>query len=182
LLVGALAVVWLGGAADWLARAAPVLPAVLPPAHAVHLGLWFFTGSLFWLFRQHIRYYGWLALALLAAAWWLSGTGGRVALQVAVPYAVLWFAQVDLGQARNFGRHGDFSYGLYLYAFPVQQTIAHFGGARWPLPVYIAVCFALTLACAMASWRWIEAPALRLKHRDNAPQTRALHDPRQIGA
>lgn len=179
-----LGVAWFGGGKDWIDGAAPHLPRVLPPSPVVQLGLWFWTGSVLWLFRDHVRYRGWIALLLLIAARLVQGTlPGALLLHVALPYAVFWFAQADLGQLRRFGRHGDFSYGMYLYAFPVQQTIAHFGGARWPFPVYIAVCLATTLVCAVASWHWIEAPALRLKHRGEArPAARTTGEPPRVGA
>jgi peptidoglycan/LPS O-acetylase OafA/YrhL len=63
----------------------------------------------------------------------------------------------------GFGGWGDFSYGMYLFAFPVQQTIVHFGGAVLSLPLNIAICFVVTLCCAAISWHLVEHPALQLK-------------------
>ena len=165
-LVVMLAAVWFGAGPARLETIAAYLPAVLPPAPVIHLALWFFTGSVFWLWRRQIAYRTPVALALLALAWLTEGDmAGQAVLHLALPYVVLWFAHVDVRQLGSFGGHGDFSYGMYLYAFPVQQTLAHFGAAAWPLPMYVAACFAVTLACAVASWKLIEAPALRAKRR-----------------
>ncbi len=61
-----------------------------------------------------------------------------------------------------FDRHGDFSYGLYLYAFPLQQlAIYYFGGNN----VWLINTLALGGAMSMAvmSWRLVERPCLALK-------------------
>lgn len=82
----------------------------------------------------------------------------------ALPYVVLAFgvAPAPLGGALT--RHGDFSYGLYLYAFPIQQALVALaipGGALGNF----ALAAALAGCCAALSWHLIERPALRLKPR-----------------
>jgi peptidoglycan/LPS O-acetylase OafA/YrhL len=58
---------------------------------------------------------------------------------------------------------GDYSYGVYLYAFPIQQTFC------WAFPSYrvwwLNILFALplTLAWAAMSWTFVEKPMLRRK-------------------
>ncbi len=61
---------------------------------------------------------------------------------------------------RRVGRFGDFSYGLYLYAFPVQQVIL---GAMPHNEYPILTCMVLTLPFAVLSWHLVEALALRWK-------------------
>lgn len=66
---------------------------------------------------------------------------------------------------RFFAEH-DYSYGVYLWAFPVQQTLVHFLGAdAFGLVGYSLVAFAATLPCAMVSWFAVERPANRLARR-----------------
>lgn len=64
----------------------------------------------------------------------------------------------------RFELRNDISYGMYLYAFPVQQLlIAKFAGLGfWPTMVLAVL---LTGACALVSWRLVEQPALTLKPR-----------------
>ena len=57
---------------------------------------------------------------------------------------------------------GDPSYGIYIYAFPVTQFAVLWLGAGDPLRVFAAAA-PVTLIIALASWRFIEQPALRLK-------------------
>ena len=59
---------------------------------------------------------------------------------------------------RSAGRFGDLSYGLYLYAFPMQQLVLTLF-PQTTLPVIL--CTALTAPLALLSWHLIERPALR---------------------
>jgi peptidoglycan/LPS O-acetylase OafA/YrhL len=53
---------------------------------------------------------------------------------------------------------GDFSYGIYLYAFPVQQLLLQFTlDVRWTVSGFSLVATVLTLPLAVASWYWVEA-------------------------
>lgn len=65
---------------------------------------------------------------------------------------------------------GDCSYGLYLWGFPVQQTVVHFAPGISPMNLF-AVAGAATLACALLSWHGIEKAALR---RQQKPEETAL--------
>ena len=57
-------------------------------------------------------------------------------------------------------KSGDYSYGLYVYAFPIQQLLIWRMG-DWASPVLICVLtVALTLPVAALSWHALEKPAL----------------------
>jgi len=58
-------------------------------------------------------------------------------------------------------KYGDFSYGLYLYAFPLQQLSVTYFGEGKPLTVLV-VSFGGALSLAILSWFVIEKPTLRL--------------------
>src|SRR5882724_4753663 len=75
-------------------------------------------------------------------------------------YAAFWFAYVP--NLHFFNRAGDYSYGLYIYAFPIEQTLRQYFPAIQPLELFPAAAL-LTLGCAMLSWHFVEHPALRLK-------------------
>lgn len=56
----------------------------------------------------------------------------------------------------------DYSYGVNIYAFPVQQTVALFY-PDMPLVLYLATTAFFTVLLAMLSWQWVESCALKFK-------------------
>ena len=79
-----------------------------------------------------------------------------------LPYMVICFGRMSMPVVRRAGRFGDVSYGLYLYAFPVQQLVlAVAPKAPWP----VLTCVAATVPLAFLSWHLVERPALRWKPR-----------------
>lgn len=57
----------------------------------------------------------------------------------------------------------DVSFGLYIYGYPVQQVLGMIGLGIAPVPVFALVSLALTYPLALASWRLVEKPAMRLR-------------------
>jgi peptidoglycan/LPS O-acetylase OafA/YrhL len=58
---------------------------------------------------------------------------------------------------------GDYSYGIYLYGFPIQQAVYALGPwtHRWEINLLISL--PLTILLAVISWRFVEKPALGLR-------------------
>ncbi len=147
----------------------PRLFGLADPSQFFKLGYFFFAGSLLYVLGDRLSY-GWpIALALAAL---LVATFGRpigwVVYLLTWPYFVIYLAQVPSRWAHQFGRYGDFSYGLYIYAFPIQQLLV------WAQPwqnvhLYALAAFAATMPFAVASWHLVEAPALRLKRQRARP-------------
>lgn len=82
---------------------------------------------------------------------------------------ISWFS-VFLGQMQTpfisrFGRFGDFSYGIYLYAFPVQQSVILLTYPRTGFYGSMLLAFAITFVLATFSWYLVEKPALAFKPR-----------------
>jgi peptidoglycan/LPS O-acetylase OafA/YrhL len=71
--------------------------------------------------------------------------------------------------AKVTARIGDLSYGMYIFAFPVQQMLVHWSqGLGWSLGVSFAFSLAVTSGFAFASWHLIEKRALLFKPRVRA--------------
>jgi peptidoglycan/LPS O-acetylase OafA/YrhL len=135
-------------------------------------GAFFLYGSCLHFHHDAIRRHGkavlW-TLALTSAALLAIGHG-YAALLVVLPPAVIAIGTASTPIIRRFGRFGDVSYGLYIYAFPVQQTFILLFGRQWSLPTLLFASAACTLVVAWLSWHFVERPALGLKRWVDAPR------------
>lgn len=156
-------IAWHLKALEWAGNGAH-LWTTLPLYFTVKYGIFFALGTTAYLWREQLPLSPFFAAVLWVSAVLLSNTPyGLLPYMLALAYTTLLIAALPLRTLTGFGRRGDFSYGMYLFAFPVQQTIVHFGGAALALPLDIALCFAVTLCCAAISWHLVEHPALQLK-------------------
>jgi peptidoglycan/LPS O-acetylase OafA/YrhL len=114
---------------------------------------------------------GW-TLAASAALFGLAAPFEPVAMLVTPPVLavlVIAFALRPLPGLSSFSRYGDFSYGIYIYAFPVQQAWIHLIGPERLEPLaFTGLALACVLPLAAASWLLVEKPALDLKKRIRA--------------
>lgn len=88
---------------------------------------------------------------------------GSFILTLSLPYLVVWFARTPLPVLKNWGRFGDFSYGIYLYGFPMQQLVIAWLGAGVGIPVLFPLAWTAALGCAVLSWHLVEARMIRQK-------------------
>ncbi|WP_224364795.1 acyltransferase family protein [Hyalangium versicolor] len=151
--------------AGWaLAVVVPFVPHVGPRLHLwPELYLYFGGGMALYLLRDKVRMSPWVAcgcFAVLVLTAWLGGF--RYAVGSCGVYAVMYLAFVPSRLAR-FGRYGDFSYGVYIYAFPVQQLVVALMGGRMAPMLDAALALPVVMALAVLSWHLVEKRALRLK-------------------
>lgn len=126
------------------------------------LSLPFVIGVAFRIWQDHIRLSLWVAIGLVAAAALSRDTAlAFPLLALALTYVTFWCAYVPGGAIRAFNRLGDYSYGMYIYAFPLQGLVIWLWGSMGP-GLNIALSLPLTLLCAVLSWHLIERPALGL--------------------
>lgn len=83
---------------------------------------------------------------------------------VLLPLVVLVFGFAHSPLLTWVTRTGDYSYGIYIYAFPVQQAVVYLS-PQIDIVTYLLVCTALTFVFAVLSWHLIERRALALKPR-----------------
>jgi peptidoglycan/LPS O-acetylase OafA/YrhL len=125
------------------------------------LFMFFAFGSVLRVYMHRVTLSGAILLGCIAASAVAYHTPAFPSLfWVTIAYAVFWVAYVP--NLHFFNRAGDYSYGLYIYAFPIEQGLTQYFPTIQPLELFGAASV-LTLACAMMSWHFIEAPALKLK-------------------
>jgi peptidoglycan/LPS O-acetylase OafA/YrhL len=122
-----------------------------------------------------------IAVALLVASNWIfSGpVPNELALAVTLPYLVISLGKTKSALLRRL-EGNDFSYGVYLYGFPVQQTVVHFVGAQSAL-FNVAVSLSIAAVLGVISWFVVEKRALAfkpdrndVKHAFNSRKVEAL--------
>jgi peptidoglycan/LPS O-acetylase OafA/YrhL len=127
----------------------------------LRLFLLFALGSVMRIYADRIPLDSWVFGALsLVMLLGYGRTGFEYLFTAWLAYAVFWAAYVP--KLHGFNRLGDYSYGLYIYAFPIEQTLRQYIPAIQPLELFLCASL-LTLGCAMLSWHFVERPALELK-------------------
>lgn len=102
---------------------------------------------------------------------------GLTFTKLAVVFAALPLAMLlmTLGSVINWQRIGsknDISYGVYIYAFPVQQLlVVAFPPGTIPHGVHILLAIMIVYPLAWMSYRLVEKPALNLKPRRRSANT-----------
>jgi peptidoglycan/LPS O-acetylase OafA/YrhL len=130
----------------------------------IYLGFLFFLGAVFELYRERIPIHD--GLGVLAGLVFLATllAGGFFAFGFAAyAYLLLWLAIRMPRQLHWVGRKNDYSYGIYIYGFLMQQLFASLGYNRWGYLPFALLSLAAAVACAWLSWHLIERHALHLK-------------------
>ena len=94
-------------------------------------------------------------------------------------YLLLYVAFNPSIRLDKTAKYGDFSYGTYLYAFPVQQLIAMTWGKPLNLILLFLMATPLTLVLAVASWHFVERPFLNTAKKRGAKASSS--NPNQLG-
>jgi peptidoglycan/LPS O-acetylase OafA/YrhL len=138
----------------------------LPFVGIVNVAQWelaFLLGGACYINRHEIRLNIPVALLLLGTTAFIEDPEmGRLYIVPALVYATLCVSLHPALFFRPFTRLGDYSYGLYIYAFPIQQIMVfYYPHMNWLKRM--ALTFPIVLGVAFLSWHLIEQPALRLK-------------------
>lgn len=82
---------------------------------------------------------------------------------VLLPYVILSFGLApSFKELEWITKPGDYSYGFYIYSFPIQQFVIMLN-PNIHIALYLLICLLITLPLAYMSWKIIERPALRMK-------------------
>jgi peptidoglycan/LPS O-acetylase OafA/YrhL len=133
-------------------------------AHYPRFATAFFAGAAFFSLRHYLPRSPYLfvvaSLTLLIVS--LAHRGFEILLPFVGTYMLFYLGFLPTGRLQNFARYGDYSYGIYLYGFPVQQLlIARFPSLTPPALFFFALF--LSFLFALFSWRIVEKPFLKFK-------------------
>jgi len=88
-----------------------------------------------------------------------------VSYTLMLPFIVFYLAYIPSGTIRKFNNFGDYSYGIYIYSFPIQQALIS-SIPNLSVGPMIFLSFLITFSFAFLSWHFIESKALKLKNKD----------------
>jgi len=130
----------------------------------VEFASYFIGGAVMHLWKPPIR--RWIALSCLFLLYITFITGGfQLLCATAGAYSVCYVA-LGCHPLRVFkGIRSDLSYGVYIWAFPVQQTVTMALGSAAVWWANILISVPVVLGLAWLSWNLVESPALALKHK-----------------
>lgn len=156
----------------------PALPGVV--REFIPLSFPFMLGALAWVWRARIPLSLWGVALSVGLAWLCQATPlAWLAQMLCLAYLSFWLAYVPGGWLRGYNRLGDYSYGLYIYAFPIQGLVVWAFGPTTPL-VHCLLAFPPTLALAVLSWHLVERPALARGRQLFARRPLAQREPRPL--
>jgi peptidoglycan/LPS O-acetylase OafA/YrhL len=126
---------------------------------------YFFVGIVFFHWKEYIPlHFSLFAIAALMSYFMLPIDGLTYIAALPLTYCMVYLGMLKVPRIPLL-QNGDYSYGIYLFHFPIQQTLVHlFPWIRewWLLFPTAAI---LTMLFAAGSWHFIEKPSLKLKKR-----------------
>ncbi len=131
--------------------------------HVLNLGAFFIAGSvLASLEFEKIKYKKWfLFLSLILLTFSIYFNFYDLTKHVLLPFFILLLGFSTIPGIKDFGNFGDASYGIYIYSFPIQQSLMWF----FKLDSYALMISSIPLSVILGyfSWHLIEKKAFKLK-------------------
>jgi len=122
------------------------------------IGSWYASAPRFRITIIHVSILCCLVYVSLNTVYQPIGLGGAIA------GLTLWLAFVPNRLLKAISNLPDYSYGIYIYAYPIQQTLYLYAPTLPPLLAAL-ISLIMVLIPASLSWHLIEKPALSLKGR-----------------
>lgn len=132
--------------------------------YRVTLLLIFLIGSTFAVFSRSVAFdwrfaAGSLVVLVASLAW-----GGYHVVGIwALAYLLLWLAGALPARVQWIGQKNDYSYGVYIYGFVVEQMLAFFNVQAWGYWPFVLLALFASFGLAWLSWHGIEKWAMKLK-------------------
>ncbi|QRZ61199.1 acyltransferase [Rothia sp. ZJ932] len=129
------------------------------------LGSYFLAGSLIYVYSDKLKIMKEYAILSLVLGLSLQLVSEEQDFYIYLSKLFIAYSVLQLGAIvkTDFASKIDISYGVYIYAWPVQQMLIFFGSANWGVVINIFLTLILTIPIAWISWRYIEKPCLRSK-------------------
>jgi peptidoglycan/LPS O-acetylase OafA/YrhL len=148
-------------------------------ASLARLGTFFYAGAALYFFYDRLRWHWVIAMVLILSQLALARSKvWPIVHALTLPYLVIYVAHLRIPAIANIGKAGDFSYGLYIFSFPLQQLMMQWWGQDLSLGGFMAISLVTSGIFAALSWYLVEAPAMRLKRY--LPRSNVVSGPETI--
>lgn len=125
---------------------------------------YFLVGTLIYMYKDKFILNNYLAIvSVIALCLSLYAGFFNDAFIVFGSYLVIYLAFIPNKSIVNFAKYGDFSYGLYIIAYPVQQSIIFLFGGKMNHWTNFIIAYPIILFLSVASWHLIEKQCLKFK-------------------
>jgi peptidoglycan/LPS O-acetylase OafA/YrhL len=88
----------------------------------------------------------------------------NILLMFPASYATAYIGLQPIRRLPLYSR-GDYSYGLYLYAYPLQQMLVALYPSRFSVALHSVCSIVLATIVAIISWHCVEKPILRIRRK-----------------
>lgn len=133
-------------------------------SHLIELGLFFFTGSLFAVYNLDQKINGSiLAIAVGGLIFSIALGFAAILLHLLLPILIIGFGVRRSPYISKLHVIGDYSYGTYLYGFPVQQTLICLSGMNYLSLMLSSI--PISIIFGMLSWFFVEKKFLKLTNK-----------------
>lgn len=133
--------------------------------HLLELTPAFVIGVLFYIYRDHLPLNFTICVVFVLCTIFSTNTPFyREMLLFSAAFCTFYIGFRSLQWLYPFNKLGDYSYGMYIYAFPIEQLVTYFFNGVPALGI-VAIATPITIAVSAASWHTIEAPALLLRSK-----------------
>jgi len=133
---------------------------------AIRLFAYFGLGATTYLYRKYIPLNKWLLISFVVMLFAGLFFGGLPTALFAFPlaYIIIFVGYKPTINLRDLTELGDFSYGIYIWHFPIMITLVYAFNFHFNFRLF-TTDIAFTLPIAVASWYLIEKRMLKLKER-----------------
>lgn len=148
------------------------LPLNMLSGALIEFSFMFFCGATFYFLEKKIERIKNITFIMLLLLYFtvrfliLASETRFLILAILLPFLTLTFCKIKIPYINNAAMFGDFSYGIYLWGYPVQQSFAYVYKDTFithNIYLFSFVSIIMSLLFAIVSWYLIEFPFLKLK-------------------
>lgn len=127
--------------------------------------MYFFIGSTIYLYKDKIKMsFKYFILAILILLLGISLNTTKYVLIITMPYILLYMGTFKI-KNNILKQVGDFSYGLYIYAFPIQQLITYYLKDKINIWVYMLLSIVITTVIAIITTVLVDNNIKKIKNK-----------------